>query len=277
MHESTHRADLIQSLLPRVKALSNRRARDAQRCFWIEGIRNFVRAHDAKLHFQIIVHSPILLKSDCAEMLSRRLCAGGVRRLRVSPEEFRLFSAAPRASGIGAIVTQHWSRLAEIAATAGRFLLAVEQIRSPGNLGTILRTAEATGCGGVIFVGPHCDPFDPAVVRASMGGVFHLPLVRTTADALQAWSAANRVRIVGLSPRAARLWTDLPDDGRIAFVLGEERHGLSEGLSALCHCTVRLPIVGRADSLNVSVVAGVAMYEMVRRAEPTAIRTLQPD
>ena len=128
-------------------------------------------------------------------------------------------------------------------------------------------TAEATGVGGAIFVGPRCDPFNPTVVRASMGGLFHLPLVRATHEPLGRWARTNKVRLVGLSPEADRLWTELPSFAAVALAIGEERQGLSARLRALCDTTVRLPMTGRADSLNVGVAAGVMMYELVRRAQ----------
>jgi RNA methyltransferase, TrmH family len=261
------RAATIQALISRVRSLSERRNRDRANCHWIEGIRNFVWAHDAGRTFDLIVHSPVLLQNDCADMLCRRLKTGGVPRQSVRPEEFRAMSGAMHASGIGAIVRQHWQPLDALAIAPDRCFLVIEQIESRGNLGTILRTAEACGCAGVVFLGDRSDPFDPAVVRASMGGLLGLALVRTTTPRLAAWAKSRGVRMVALSPRAERLWTDLPSGVPLAFVIGEERRGLSQAQTALCDWSVRLPIVGRADSLNVGVAAGVAMYEMVRRSQ----------
>jgi TrmH family RNA methyltransferase len=258
----------VQQLLARVRALAHRRARDNSRQFWVEGIRQFVQAFDAHAPFDTVVYSPVLLKSSLAEMLSRRLAARGVRRVTVTPEQFRSVSIAERASGIGAIVRQHWTPLSGVVAgvAPGDVRLVFEDIRSPGNLGTILRTAEATGVAGAMFLSPGCDPFDPAVVRASMGGMFHLALTRTTHAHLRRWADANGVTLVGLSPDAPRLWTDLPSGGsRVALMIGEERQGLTSHGRAVCHELVRLPMSGRADSLNVGVAAGVMMYEMVRR------------
>ena len=249
-----------------MRALSQRRARDSSGCFWIEGVRHFVQAFDARLEFDTIIHSRVLLKSDLAEMLARRLGAQGVRRFKVTPGQFCSVCAAAHASGIGAILRQRWTPLRELATGPEVFPIVIEEIRSPGNLGTIVRTAEACGAGGTIFLGPGTDPFDPVTVRASMGGIFHLPLVRTGAEQLRQWAQTHGIILAGLSPDAGRLWTDLPP-GPIAIVLGEERKGMSDRLRALCDLTVRLPMTGRADSLNVGVAAGVMMYELVRRAE----------
>ena len=265
MHENPLSAAAIQQVLARVRSLAQFQSRRSQERFWIEGVRNFVQACDAKLDFDTVVYCPVLLKSRVAEMLIRRLGAAGVPRVRVTPEQFRAVSMLERASGVGAIALQRWTPLERADPRCGLCWLVIEQIRSPGNLGSILRTAEACSVGGVIFVGPYCDPFDPAVARASMGGISFLPLVRASVDELAAWIERHSVELVGLSPDAKRLWTDVPLAPSIAIVLGEERQGLSQRLRKLCGTRVRLPMTGRADSLNVSVAAGVMLYELVRR------------
>ena len=266
MHEPHVSAELTRQVLSRVRSLSRRHVRDASGRFWVEGVRQFVQAFDAGFDFETVVHSPVLLKSSLAEMMIRRLAARGVRRVAVSPEQFRTVCTAERASGIGAIAYQRWSPLGVAADGRGPCLLVIDDLRSAGNLGTILRTAEATGVGCVALLSPRCDPYDPVVVRASMGGLFHLHLIRTEHARLRRWADAHDVRLVGLSPEAGRLWTDLPADGRrVALLVGEERQGLSDPARAICHDTVRLPMVGRADSLNVGVATGVMLYELVRR------------
>ena len=189
-----------------------------------------MQACDARLVFDTVVYSPVLLKSSLAEMLIRRLNAQGVRRQRLSPEQFRSISTTERASGVGAIVREHWTPLARAQADRGLCWLVIEDVRTPGNLGTIVRTAEACGAAGIIFVGPQCDPFTPDVLRASMGGIFHLGVVRATHDELQRWASRGAVQVVGLSPDAERLWTELRISAPVAIVLGEERRGLSDRL-----------------------------------------------
>ena len=267
MQRTPSTAASVRQLLARVRSLAHRRARDNSRRLWVEGIRQFVQAFDAGASFDTVVYSPVLLKSSLAEMLSRRLAARGVRRVTVSPEQFRTVCTAERASGIGAVVGQKWTPLAEPDAPSSLCRLVVEDLRSPGNLGTVLRTAEATGVGHVAFLSPRIDPFDPAVVRASMGGLFHLRLSRTSHHDLRRWADAAGVTLVGLSPRAPLLWTELPADDHVALVIGEERQGLSDRAIAACHLTVRLPMSGRADSLNVGVATGAMLYELVRRRQ----------
>jgi TrmH family RNA methyltransferase len=266
MNENKSSRGSVEQTLKRIRALSrSRMARQQEGLFWLEGVRHFVQACDARLVFDTVIYAPVLLKSRLAEMLIRRLGAQGVRRQRVGPEQFRSISTTERASGIGAIVREHWTPLAIAQPDRGLCWLVTEEVRSPGNLGTILRTAEACGAAGMIFVGPQCDPFAPDVVRASMGGILHLGLVRATHDQVEQWASRGGVQLVGLSPNSEQLWTALPPAARVAIVLGEERRGLSDRLSSLCHTTVCLPMTGHADSLNVGVAAGVMMYELVRR------------
>jgi TrmH family RNA methyltransferase len=268
MHE-THNRPLVSvpHLFAQVRSLrQSRRARDQTQTFVFEGIRQFIQAHDAGFEFDTILYDPVLLQHGGARSIVRKLVRAGVRCATLTPEQFRAISTTERASGIAGIAKQKWIPLAEAVANRGAGWVVVEQIRSPGNLGTILRTAEATGMSGVIFVGPDAsDPYDPHVVRASMGGIFHIPLVRTTAHALSVWLNVNGIDTIGLSTHTDRNWTDLPPARSYAILLGEERAGLSAPMRRLCDCQVRLPMCGQADSLNVAVAAGVMMYELVRR------------
>ena len=224
-----------------------------------------MQAVDAGLTFETVVISPILLQSDLADMLARRLQTQRVPRARLTPEQFRSISTTVRASGIGAIVRQHYSPLSSLDARAGLCWLVIERLRSPGNLGTILRPAEAVGAAGVIFLTSACDPFDPAAVRASMGGIFHLRLAVCSPRQYRQWAKRHGVTTAGLAPRVRQLWTQLPAARPIAILLGEERRGLTIETAGLCDLTVQLPMSGRADSLNVAIAAGVMLYELVRR------------
>ena len=261
-------ASFASSQLARLRLLRQQRSiRDKTPTFVVEGIRQFVQACDAGFAFDTLFVSEALLRHGLAGKLVRRLSRQpGVRRVALTPEQFRSITTLERASGVAAIVRQRWTSLER--ATPGRVgWLVVDHIRSAGNLGTILRTAEACGVSGLIFVGDACDPFDPAVVRASMGGVFHLQLLRTRPRELGFWLAQHEVQTIGLSPNASRPWHALPPGTSYAIALGEERAGLSSPLKRLCDAELRLPMSGHADSLNVAIAAGVMMYELVRAKE----------
>ena len=156
--------------------------------------------------------------------------------------------------------------LEQINPRRGLCWIALGQVRSSGNLGTILRTAEAVNAGGAVFLGDASDPFDPTAVRASMGGLYRLQIARASSHELGQWSRRHGCRVIGTSPSGSMLYTDVPIDVPLLIFFGEERQGMTSQETALCTHTARIPIAGRADSLNVGVAAGVMLYEVLRRS-----------
>lgn len=257
-----------RELIALIQRLQDRRERERSGLLHVEGIAGVLRAHAAGVPIEAVLHDPILIRSPAAEVFVRKLRKSGVPTWRVGPEAFRTASFTTRASGLGAVVRQRWTPLDQVDPGRGTCWLVLERIRSPGNLGTILRTAEAAGVGGAIFIDPRCDPHAPLAVRASMGGLFGLQLVRATPDELARWAAARRVALVATSPAAPQLHTEAPLPPPVAVLVGDEREGLSARARALCGSEVRIPVLGRGDSLNVAVAAGVVLYEVLRRRAP---------
>lgn len=146
-------------------------------------------------------------------------------------------------------------------------VLVLDRLQDPGNLGTLIRTADAVGASAVALLTPCVDPFEPKAVRGSMGSIFSVPLVSTgDANALGRWLKACGLRAVGADAHAGELWGDDALDGGVALVLGNEARGLSADLDPLIESRVRLPLAGKAESLNVAVAGGVLMYTWRRRA-----------
>ncbi len=256
---------LLDATLARVRQLRLRGARERTGTHFAEGFRAFLQAMEARIPVRALVYSETLCGSGGAQKRVRFAKREGVPVVRVTPEEYRSVSMTVRASGIGAILEQHWTPLSSADPLRGLCWLAVSRLRSPGNLGTILRTAEAVGAGGCFFLGRECDPFAPDVVRASMGGIFGLQLVRASPADFAAWARRHRCRVVGASPSGVHEYTGVPVDPPLVLLLGEERRGLTPGEEALCTHLARIPLRGRADSLNVAVAAGVMLYEVLRR------------
>ncbi len=140
----------------------------------------------------------------------------------------------------------------------------LEAVRSPGNLGTLVRTSEAVGGAGFILVGPRIDPFDPAVVRASMGAIFRQAFIRTNGRSLRNWLRRHCLRAVGASPDGPAELHRFGFPRPTVLVLGEEREGLSPPQRGLCADLVRIPMVGAADSLNLAVAGSLLLYEVYR-------------
>ena len=251
--------------LARIRRLQLRTIRERTGLYFAEGPRAFLQALDAGARIDTILYSEILVRNAAVQKQVRLCKRAGVPVGRVTPEAFRSVSCTPHASGIGAVLGQHWTALDDAGPRRGLCWIALRTIRSPGNLGTIVRTAEAAGAAGLILLGEAVDPFEPAVVRASMGGLCHLRLVRTSLEAFARWARCHGARVVGTSPSADTLYTEVPTDPPLIVLLGDERKGMSAEERLICTHMARVPIVGRAGSLNVSVTAGVVLYDLLRR------------
>jgi RNA methyltransferase, TrmH family len=232
--------------------------------FFVEGVRNVVRAIESGFHIETLVYSEKLLIVPIARRLVRDRCRSGTPTLDVSPEVFRQVSMTPRASGVGAVVAQQWSTLHHASPKSALCWVVVEAIRSEGNLGSLIRTSEAVGGAGFILVGPQVDPYSPAVVRASMGAVFGQTFIRTNGRSLRNWVRRHRCRVIGASPGGSADLHRFEYPRPTVLVLGEEREGLSPAQSGLCTDFVRIPMVGAADSLNLAVAGSLLMYEVYR-------------
>lgn len=261
----------VDAVLADVRQLQQSRAhRDARGLHYVEGVRNVVQAIEHGVHVHTLIVSETLLKVSRARQLVRRKRREKTPCLLVSPEQFRSVTCLRRASGIGAIVSQHWSRLHQVPVASGLCWLAVTRVRSPGNLGSLLRTSEAVGGAGLIVIGQEVDPFDPAVVRGSMGALFGQQLVRCGRDAFRHWIRRHRCQVVGVSPEASRPYHRVRYRRPTVLLLGEERRGLSHGQRELCQTTVAIPMVGRVDSLNLAVAGSLMLYEVLRSSVITS-------
>jgi len=255
----------VQATLDEIKRLQSDRAhRDARRTFFVEGVRNVVQSIENGFPIETLVWSEKLLTVPIARRLVRDRCRSGTPTLHVSPETFRQISTTHHASGVGAIVAQRWSPLHGASPRAGLCWVVLEAVRSEGNLGSLIRTSEAIGGAGFILVGPRLDPFDPAVVRASMGALFRQTFIRTNRHSLRNWLRRHRCRVVGASPEGPAELHRFDYPRPTILVLGEERQGLSPFLRDLCSDLVRIPMVGAADSLNLAVAGSLLLYEIFR-------------
>ncbi|GAB1540186.1 RNA methyltransferase [Scytonema sp. NUACC21] len=259
-----YRLDVEATLAEVQKLQFDRKYRDASGLFYIEGVRNFVQAIDNGFDVSTILFSEKLLTAPVARKLVRHTRRKGVASIPVTPEQFRQISYTERASGVGAIVRQRWFKLRDVSPQAGLCWLALETVRSPGNLGTLIRTSEAVGGAGFIFIGGHVDPFDPDVVRASMGALFRQKFVRTGFPSLREWIRRQCCHAIGASPDGTTDFHQFDYPPSTLLFLGEERQGLTQQQRDLCQHLLRIPIVGTADSLNLAVAGSLLMYEVYR-------------
>lgn len=245
-----------------LRSLQTSPGRSRTGLYLIEGIRHVARALEHRAPVQSFFFDPSVLSNRFGQKLVRKLRQSGIIGTQLSPQMYRELTLAGEPQGIGAVVRQKWIPVADVRPAPDSCWLAVESIDSPGNLGTIIRTAEATGIAGIFTIGPHADPWDPAAVRATMGSLFSQKLVKCSAREFTDWAASFGVAIIGSSPSGLLDYRSLRCRWPAVLMIGSEKYGLSEGLMQASDFTVKIPMAGRCDSINAAVAAGVLLYEM---------------
>lgn len=200
--------------------------------------------------------------------LLTRLRDDRVEVVHLSRSAFEKVSYREGPDGLIAVVDRVGVTLADLRVDGPDHLSLISQgVEKPGNLGAMLRTADAAGVDAVVAADPVTDWGNPNVVRASKGTVFAVPAASaTTAEALE-WLAANDIRLVVTTPETDLLHTDVDYTGRVAIAVGSEKHGVDRALLDAATHRVRIPMFGLANSLNVSASAAIVLYEAVRQRD----------
>jgi TrmH family RNA methyltransferase len=163
------------------------------------------------------------------------------------------------------IFEQRWKRLEDLAPGRDETLVALDRVRDPGNLGTIIRTADAAGASAVILVGDCTDPFSLETVRATMGSVFALPVVKCSVDEFLGWQKRSGVNVVATHLAGAVDYRTADYKSKpVVILMGNEQSGLPDNLAKAANRTVRIPQQGLADSLNLAVATAVMLFEARR-------------
>lgn len=252
---------------PRIVAarqLSARKARTEQGCFLVEGVKLLGSALQASAHPRTAFVCQEQL-TPAAAALVQPLAAAGAEIAPVSPLVMAALTDREAAEGLVATFDLFETPPAQFNPASGRLVLLLDRLQDPGNLGTLLRTADAVAAAGVVLLEPCVDPFDPKTVRGSMGSLFHLPIVRI-AELPVALShlRGHGYRLLGADAHQGVDWGAGLWQGRVALALGNEARGLSPDVAAAVDAWVRLPVPGQAESLNVAVAGGVLMYTWLR-------------
>lgn len=250
---------------PKVKAirkLESKKYRESSGTYFIEGLRSVGEAIQTGAPIQSLVIAPDLLISEFGQTLLTYPGVDSIEKIEVSEEVYTKIAHKDGPQGIGAVVEQKWQSIKTHTPADSDLWVALDQIADPGNLGTIMRTAEAVGCRGVILLGSSTDPHDPTAVKASMGAIFSLDLVKSDWGPFTDWLSQNRVTLIGTSDRATTDYQAVQYQPPLTLLMGSERQGLPDDMIRACDRLVRIPMVGRTDSLNLAVATGVVLYEI---------------
>ncbi len=261
---------------PRIKhvvKLNARRYRDRQRLTAVEGIREVSLAlHNGFIPVEAFI-CPDLLHGDEATAVADQLQLlnenSQTNVFTVSPNVFTKIAYRGESGGV-LLVLPYWQRpLSQLPLSKNPFLVVIEGGEKPGNLGAVLRTADAAGVDAVIIsengAKQGTDIFNPNVIRASLGAIFTLPVITAETSQVIDWLLNQGIRIAATTPEGDDLYTAVNLQNRIALVLGSEAQGLSRTWLEAAHFRLVIPMQGQVDSLNLSVSTALMLYEVIRQ------------
>jgi len=257
---------------PKIKKavnLTDRKERNTTGLFLIEGYRELKRAADGRVTVTTLFVCPQFFLGDNENALIDKVRKQGAEILVCEPHVFQKLSYRDRPDGLLAIAKQMQQSLNDLKrlldAKKKPFFIIAEAIEKPGNLGTILRSADAAGVDGVIVCDRCTDIYNPNVVRASVGTLFTIPVVEAGSDETLQWLEDANVKIIAATPSAEQEFTRADLKGGIAIAVGTEQLGLSEQWMKAADLKVRIPMHGVADSLNVATATTLLLYEALRQ------------
>ena len=254
----------------RLRALHERKFRRQTGWFLAEGMRICTEAVALGWRMHRLAYLASRTKGDQLEdqlsELLRALSQDGGRALPVTESLLSRVSRKDNPQMVLGAFEQRWLVADQVAPDPARCWIALDRVRDPGNLGTIMRTADATGALGVILIGDCTDPYSVEAVRASMGAVFNVALAHMAEAEFLTLADGWPGRIVGTALPASVDYRAADYSGPLILLMGNEQAGLTDGLMAACSQLVRMPMLGRSDSLNLAVASGLVLYETLRKS-----------
>jgi TrmH family RNA methyltransferase len=254
---------LTNSRVKQIRKLRDRKFRKQTGLFYAEGIRIVAEALQLKVRIDSLIIAPRLLTSDyaCDLVEDIKETTNDIEMIEVDEAVFRKISYKENPQGIAAVIYQQWYGLEQI--TRDDYLwVALDEVQDPGNLGSILRTNDAVGGSGVILLDLTADPYDPSSIRGSMGAIFNQKLIRSTLNEFNAWKMENYWHVIGTSGSASTDYQNVIYPENLILLMGSERLGLQLTHKRLCDQIVKIPMVGRSDSLNLASATAVVLYEI---------------
>lgn len=248
--------------------LRERKHRDRQERFLVEGLREIGHAVGAGYQLEDLYYCPEFFPAEAhAAFIGKLRKEESIRITRLSEDAFIKASLREGPDGLLAVARQEANALSQLKLPKDPLLLILEGIEKPGNLGAILRSADGAGADAVILVDCVLDLYNPNTIRSSQGLVFALPIVQAERDALAQWLDAKSIRICATTPDTSLQHWDIDLQGPTAILMGSESHGLTEFWLEKAQDKIRIPMQGRADSLNVAAAAAVCLYEARRQRQ----------
>ncbi|MER8971465.1 MULTISPECIES: RNA methyltransferase [unclassified Mesorhizobium] len=258
---------LANPLVKDIKALALKKFRDQQNAFMAEGLKLVIDALDLGWSIRTLVFAKAGRGNTAVEKIAARTVAAGGTVLEVSEKVLVAITRRDNPQMVVGVFSQKFLPLKDIRARDGDVWVALDRVRDPGNLGTVIRTVDAVGARGVILVGETTDPFSVETVRATMGSIFAVQVAKASPEAFLAWRKSFPGLVAGTHLKGAVDYRSVDfSKGPVLLMMGNEQQGLPDELAASCDKLLRIPQAGRADSLNLAVATGVMLFEIRRGA-----------
>ncbi|MBX5065765.1 TrmH family RNA methyltransferase [Rhizobium lentis] len=256
---------LANPIIKDIKALTNKKSREESGTFLAEGLKLVIDAIELGWTIRTLVYAKAAKGKPLVEQMAAKTVASGGLVLEVSEKVIGSITRRDNPQMVVGIFEQRWTPLKNVRPQQGETWVALDRVRDPGNLGTIIRTADAAGASGVILVGEATDPFSLETVRATMGSVFAVPVARATPEEFIAWRKSTGVSVIATHLAGAVDYRTIDYRKKpIVLLMGNEQSGLPDQLAGQADALARIPQQGRADSLNLAVATAVMLFEARR-------------
>ncbi|AJP71448.1 TrmH family RNA methyltransferase [Sphingomonas hengshuiensis] len=250
-------------LIKRVRLLRDKRHRKDEGLFLAEGLRILTEAREAGRLPQYLFFAGDSGNHPLVQALVEATEAAGGEAVETNADILSKLSGKDNPGAVVGVYPEFGVALSDLDRSSASIWLVAERLRDPGNLGTILRTGDAVGAGGLILLDEHVDPFSVEAVRASMGALFTVPVAQASWDAFRIWLRAGPGQLVGLSLDTEHDYR-APAYAAPTFLLtGNEAQGMPDFMAAECDLLVKIPMLGKADSLNAAVATAVMAYQVL--------------
>ncbi len=256
---------LANPLIKDIKALSQKKAREETGTFMAEGLKLVIDALDLGWTIRTLIYAKDAKGKPIVDVTAARGVASGAQVLEVSEKVLTSITRRDNPQMVMGVFDMRWAPLGDIKPQSNETWIALDRVRDPGNLGTIIRTADAAGASGLILVGETTDPFSLETVRATMGSIFALPVARASVADFLAWQKMSGAKMVATHLRGAVDYRKINyRDRPIVLLMGNEQAGLPIELAGAADELARIPQMGRADSLNLAVASAILLFESRR-------------
>lgn len=256
---------LANPVIKNLRALALKKVRDREGLFLTEGLKLIIDALDLDWKIRTLVFAKSGLGNALIEKTAARTVAAGGLVIETSDKIMAAITRRDNPQTVIGVFEQRLYKLENTSFNKNSLFLGLDRIRDPGNLGTIVRTADAIGASGIILIGDTTTPFSLETVRATMGSIFAVPFYRMSEERFLDWRKNFPGLVVGTHLKGSVDYRTIDyTKGPVCLLMGNEQQGLPENLAHCCDRLVRIPQRGRADSLNLAVATGIMLYEIRR-------------